>query len=98
MTCASGSPSRTLNSITFGPAGVSISPTYRKPRNGCPSAAMPGDDRLDDLAHDARVQRVVDQRARRERAHPAGVRPAVVVEDALVILRGADRQRARRRR
>ena len=40
-------------------------------------------------------QRGVDQRARRERAHAAGVRPAVVVEDALVILRGADRHGAR---
>ena len=40
-------------------------------------------------------ERRVDQRARRERAHAAGVRPAVVVEDPLVILRGADRQRAR---
>ena len=35
------------------------------------------------------------QRARRERAHPAGVRSAIVVEDALVILRG--RQRHARR-
>ena len=53
-----------------------------------------GDHRLDDLARHARLERGVHQRARRERAHAAGIRPAVVVEDALVILRGTDRQRA----
>ena len=37
-------------------------------------------------------QRGVEQRARRERAHAAGVRPLVAVEDALVILRRADRR------
>ena len=47
----------------------------------------------------ARLERGVEQRARRERAHPAGVRPAVVVEDALVILRRCrSAARARRRR
>ena len=95
MTCVSGSPSRTLNSITFGPAVVSIRPTNRKPRNGWPSAAMPAITGFDDLAHDPRLERGIHQRARRERAHAAGVRPAVVVEDALVILRRADRDGAR---
>ena len=59
---------------------------------------MPANHRLDDLAHDPLVQRCVDERTRRERAHPAGIRSAVVVEDPLVILRGADRQRRGRRR
>ena len=54
-----------------------------------------GDHRLDDLAHDARCERGVDQRARRERAHAAGVRPAIVVEDPLVILRRCRSARAR---
>ena len=40
-TCASGSPNRTLNSITFGPSQVSISPAYRNPRYSCPSARSP---------------------------------------------------------
>ena len=47
-----------------------------------------------DLARHALGQRLVRQRTRRERAHPSRVRPAVVVEDALVILRRADRHRA----
>ena len=34
------------------------------------------------------------KRARRKCAHPAGIRTLVIVEDPLVILRGADRQRA----
>ena len=42
---------------------------------------------LHDLVHAARLQRLVHERARRERAHPAGVRPLVVVEDTLVVLR-----------
>jgi hypothetical protein len=36
----SGSPNRQLNSSTFGPRSVSISPAYRTPRYGTPSAAM----------------------------------------------------------
>ena len=39
-----------------------------------PFGRHPGDDRLDDLAHDARLERGVDERARRKRAHAAGVR------------------------
>ena len=38
---------------------------------------------------------LIDQRARRERAHAAGVRPSIAVEDALVILRRHQRLRAR---
>ena len=40
-------------------------------------------------------ERGVDERTRRERAHAAGVRPAVVVEDPLVILRRCRSARAR---
>ena len=41
-----------------------------------------------------RSRRRINQRTRRERAHAAGVRPFVVVEDALVILRGTERNGA----
>ena len=53
----------------------------------------PGDHRLHDLAHHARLERGVTSGTART-AHAAGVRPAVAVEDPLVILRRADRQRA----
>ena len=59
-----------------------------------PLGAHAAHHRVDDLAHDARLHRGVDQRARRERAHPAGVRSLVVVEDALVVLRRRQRHRA----
>jgi len=39
-TCASGSPKRTLNSSTIGPASVSMRPAYRTPRYGAPSRAI----------------------------------------------------------
>ena len=94
ITCASGSPSRTLNSITFGPGSRQHQADIEEAAKGCAFGRHAGDDRLDDLAHDALVQRRVDERARRERAHAAGVRPAIVVEDPLVVLRGADRQGA----
>ena len=48
---------------------VSIRPTYRKPRNGWPSAAIPRNHRLDDLPHDAGA------RAPRRRADSARTRP-----------------------
>ncbi len=38
-TWASGSPSRQLNSTTFGPSSVSIRPAYRNPRYGEPRSA-----------------------------------------------------------
>ena len=55
---------------------------------------MPSTHRVDDLALHARLQFGVDERARRERAHAARVRPAIAVEDALVVLRGAEGDRA----
>ena len=48
--------------------------------------------------HDDRGELRRHQRARRERAHPARVRPAVAVADALVILRGRRAARRARRR
>ena len=39
-TWASGSPKRQLYSITLGPSGVIISPKYRHPWKGQPSACM----------------------------------------------------------
>ena len=39
MAWVSGSPMRQLNSITMGPSSVSISPAYRTPVYGHPSAA-----------------------------------------------------------
>ncbi len=44
--------------------------------------------RQDDVVLDARLQRRVDQGARGEGPHAAGVRPLVVVVDALVVLGG----------
>ena len=46
------------------------------------------------MSPDLRVQGLVHQWAWRERAHAAGVRPLVVVEDALVVLRGPNRKGA----
>ena len=43
-------------------------------------------DRIDDLPHQPRLEDGVDERARREGAHAARVRPAIVVENPLVIL------------
>ena len=44
--CVSGSPKRQLNSSTFGPAAVIISPAYRTPWNGVPRCLKRVDDRL----------------------------------------------------
>ena len=57
-----------------------------------PSAAIPRNHRVDDLAHHPIVKRGIDERARRERSHAAGVRTTIVVEDSLVILRRTDRK------
>ena len=40
-TCVSGSPKRTLYSISLGPSCVIISPANSTPLNGVPRAAMP---------------------------------------------------------
>ncbi len=81
--------------MTFAPPVVNIRPTYRNPRNGRILVGHPRHHGSDNLAHDARVERGIDQRARREGAHPTGIRSAVFVEDSLVVLSGADRHGSR---
>jgi hypothetical protein len=41
MTSASGSPNRTLNSITFGPRSSTINPANSNPRKGEPLSFIP---------------------------------------------------------
>ena len=70
-TCASGSPKRQLNSITFGPIGRSASTRSRgSPRNGVPSAAIAGKHRPHDLASRSAPP------ARRRPARSARTRPS----------------------
>ena len=94
-TCVSGSPSRTLNSMTFGTVGGQHQADKEKAAEGMPFGRHAGDDGLDDLAHDPRLERGIHQRTRRKGAHAARVRPAVIVEHPLVILRRADGDGAR---
>jgi hypothetical protein len=65
----------------------------QKPAIRLADLRVPLDDRLDDtlvgVAHEIERR----ERTRRERAHAAGVRPAVVVTDAFVILRAAEIRR-----
>ena len=82
----------------LGPVGGQHQADVEKPAERMSLGRHSRDHRIDDLTHHTRVQRSVDQRAWGERAHAAGVRPVIVVEDALVVLRGADRQRPRLRR
>ena len=93
MACVSGSPRRTLNSITFGPAGREHQADEQEAAKGMPLFRHPGDHRLDDLAHHALDKRRVNQGARRKSAHPAGIRSAILVEYPLVILRPSERHR-----
>ena len=80
--------SRTLNSITFGPSHGQHQARRRESRGTrCPRCAVPRSTGSTISRITRACSRVVEQRARRERAHAAGVRPAIVVEDALVILR-----------
>ena len=46
----------------------------------------PFDHGLDDLTHHTSTHRIIGERTRCECAHPAGIRSAIAVEDALVIL------------
>ena len=67
---------------TRGPAGPPRSimrPTKSTPRKGRSLGGHPRERRLDDLAHDALVHRGRHDGRRSIGAHPAGVRPAVVV-------------------
>ena len=70
-TSASGSPNLTLNSISFGPASVIISPANRMPRNGEPRRRMPSIVGVTISLHDRSRQGVRYERARRIGAHAA---------------------------
>ena len=89
----SGSPKRTLYSISFGPSFVIISPAKSTPLYGAPRALQRAHGRMDDLVHHALVHRLGHDRRRRVGAHAAGIRPLVAVADALVVLRGGERDR-----
>ncbi len=56
-------------------------------------ARWPSSTGLHDAPRDVVNQLGRRERTRRERAHAAGVRPAVLVEDALVVLRASERDR-----
>ena len=60
----SGSPKRTLYSISLGPSAVSISPANSTPENGVPAVGHRPRGRLDDLAHGARFKLGGQDRAR----------------------------------
>ena len=92
-TCVSGSPKRTLYSMSFGPSSVIMRPANSTPLNGVPRAAMA-----------ATVGRMISSmvraiiasrhhRGRRVGAHAAGVGTGVAVADALVVLGGGERER-----
>ena len=95
MTCASGSPKRTLNSITFGSIGGQHEPDKKEASELAALAAHAFQDGQDDLVHDARLYRRVEQRARRVGAHATSVRTEIAVQSALVIFRRSERQRPR---
>ena len=86
----SGSPKRTLYSMSFGPLGVDHQPGIEHAAIGDAAAGERGDGRPDDLRHHALGHRVGQDRRRRIGAHAAGVRALVAVEGALVVLRRAE--------
>ena len=89
--CVSGSPKRALNSSTFGPESVSISPAKRTPdeRRTAPRQLL--DHRPVDLLDELRDLARPEAGDRRERAHPARVRPRVAVADPLEVLGWGER-------
>ena len=97
-TCVSGSPKRALYSMSCGPSAVSIRPGIENARVGRAPRAHAGERRLDDLAHDPRLQLGRQDGGGRIGAHAARVRALVAVEDALVVLGGAERDRRSCRR
>ena len=97
----SGSPKRTLNSISFGPSSVSISPANRKPRNGVPRRAISARAGRMMRLHAGLLPARRGNAGRRIGAHAAGIRAGIAVADALVVLRprrAAGRRRRRRGR
>ena len=89
-TCASGSPNRTLNSITFGPDAREHEAAIEEAAIRVALGAHAGNHGRDYLVEDAALERRVAERAGGEGAHAARVRTVVPVEDALVILRRAE--------
>ena len=94
-TCVSGSPKRTLYSISLGPLAVIISPANSTPLNGAPRVRHAADGRPDDLVHGALRDLRRHDRRRRIGAHAAGVGTFLAVEHALVVLGRDQRQRMR---
>ena len=94
-----GSPKRTLYSSTFGPSGVSMRPAYRTPRYSRVAAPQLRERRLDRAVPSPRRRAPSStMRHRRVRAHAAGVRAGVAVDDALEVLRRRERHRVAVRR
>ena len=89
----SGSPKRTLYSISFGPSAVIIRPANSTPVKRRAELGHAAHGRLDDLAHRPLDHLRRHHRRRRIGAHAAGVGAGVAVADALVVLRRAERQR-----
>ena len=94
----SGSPNRTLNSISFAPLGGQHQPGIQHAAERRAAPRHLGERRTDDAVHRGVLQRRGERRRRRVGAHAAGVRTGLALADALVVLRGAERQRGRRRR
>ena len=88
MTCASGSPSRQLNSTTLGvPSGADHEPGVEHPAEGSPATGE-----LLEVGREDLLQRAPEQRRRRDgdravRTHAAGVGSLVSLAQPLVILR-----------
>ena len=97
-TCVSGSPKRALNSMTLTPCAVRMRPGVEQSDERRALGIQLPDDRLGDLARDVVDERVLvaeevgQPGQRRVRAHAAGVGAGVAVAEALVVLRGAERQ------
>ena len=89
----SGSPKRTLYSISFGPVGGDHQAGEQHARERRAELGHAAHGRLDDLAHGPLDHVRRHHRRRRIGAHAAGVRAGVAVADALVVLRRAERQR-----
>ena len=95
----SGSPKRTLYSISFGPSRVIISPAIEHAAKGRAALGHARHRRRDDLAIIVRstISGVID-RGGRDRRPCRRCWAGVAIADPLVVLRGGERQASRRRR